>query len=91
MFLEKLTYDLIKKNIESYGNNRLKHLINLAEFEDIKRNKIRLLLIDSMEMNQVKKENTCWVNTEMFQKKLLRNMRLSGEERNLLNKLFNIN
>lgn len=89
MFLEKLTYDMIKNNIENYGDNRLKNLIKLAEFEDIKRNKVRSLLIDSMKINQLKTENTCWVNTDIFQKKLLRNIRLGREEKHLLNKLFN--
>jgi hypothetical protein len=90
MILKSLTYDSIRKNIGTYGSNKLKGLINLAESEDLQERKLKSLLVNSIRRYKFKKKETCWINEDLFRENLLRNLRLSKEERKQLNRLFKI-
>jgi len=90
MLLESLTCDSIKKNIEKYGTHRLKSLIALAEFEDLKEKRLKSIFKISIRRYKIKDENACWVHDDLFQENLLRNLKFSKEERKLLDKLFKI-
>ena len=85
---DSLSYDMIKKTIETYGSYELIYLLNLAESEDLGKQKIKEMVYTAIKPKNAKIAWVSRINKDLFLQELFKCLRLSEFEKLELQKLF---